>query len=1089
MALFVTTLLTGGNAIHRGERMARLYALLVGINAYDDSVGKLRGCLNDIENVHRYLKDNWPEQDLAIEFLRDEEATRPNVIRQFRDHLGRAGPGDTALFHYCGHGARARSAPEFLQFFPEGKDEGLVCIDSRRDGGFDLADKELAVMIGDVAARDPHVAIVLDCCHSGSGTRDADEFVGFLPRLAQEAAGGRELETYIDGYYAAAQRRGETLSIPGGRHILLAACERFQTAKESPDRSGVFTTALMQVLRAASGTLTYPELFTRARAAARSLAQDQDPQFETAGGFDGWSGFLGRQASANRQRFDLLPHGGGWQIECGATNGIPSDADRQATFTIFPDAEPERSVGGATAVRVGAQLTDLLLDFTPDPHATYRAQLTSLPVPPMLVGFNGDSAMRAALEAALAAPSADPVALTDAGEERAHTVSLEDGALVLRQRGTGTIIQRVPVRAGQDWVAPTVALLGHVARWERMLALGNAHPQLDPAIVDFRFSEIAKDGAVIAHPGEDVTVRYSRRQGSWQPVLFKLQVANCSAQTLHLALVHFSPDYGIDILRNDEVPAASGDVTFLGDDEAYNLFLEDGETEVLERFRLIVSTERVDDFLLAQDPLAMGKEVSANRGLGVGAVNKPVENDWFVKDLSVRVLRGLDRAGPADIALAGGRIVVRAHSSVSADISLTQPAATTRGIGDNALINALADQGISLLDAAGARDLGGSVIELTGISNAGDLTREPLELVLDMPLADNEFLLPLTIDAGTLSLAGQPCRDEDGRIVVRIDGVSENAGSRDVGSALKLFLFKTILPHREVNELRWLDKKAAGAPALTASGLPEKVAEAQSILLVLHDILGDGQGMAQAMQASGLDAHFDLVLAYDYENLSTPVEEAARSLLRMLTAVGLDCASPPRLTIIGHGLGGLVARWLTEQEGAAAMVRHLVLCGTPNHGSPLGDIDRARKLVSLLTGVAVKFFPALAPYNAALLFAINQSKKLTPTLEQMKAGSPLLSALAASADPGIRVTLLAGDVAGYREPDGGYLANLLLSAGQGFPLQLLFGGRPHDLVTSDESALGLPDRIPSPERVGVPCHHLNYFSSLEGRTALTGLGW
>ena len=65
------------------------------------------------------------------------------------------------VFQYCGHGARWKSAGPFMEFFPDGKDEGLVCYDSRKPGGFDLADKELAILLAEVGRNDPHIAIIL----------------------------------------------------------------------------------------------------------------------------------------------------------------------------------------------------------------------------------------------------------------------------------------------------------------------------------------------------------------------------------------------------------------------------------------------------------------------------------------------------------------------------------------------------------------------------------------------------------------------------------------------------------------------------------------------------------------------------------------------------------------------------------------------------------------------------------------------------------------------------------------------------------------------------------------------------------------
>ncbi|MGX9727006.1 MAG: caspase family protein [Candidatus Electronema sp. VV] len=80
--------------------MSKVYALSVGINDYSPSVGKLRGCLNDVAALKSYLADVFTKDRLCLETLTDSDATRDNIIRLFRSHLGRAGADDVVLFHY-----------------------------------------------------------------------------------------------------------------------------------------------------------------------------------------------------------------------------------------------------------------------------------------------------------------------------------------------------------------------------------------------------------------------------------------------------------------------------------------------------------------------------------------------------------------------------------------------------------------------------------------------------------------------------------------------------------------------------------------------------------------------------------------------------------------------------------------------------------------------------------------------------------------------------------------------------------------------------------------------------------------------------
>ena len=75
-------------------------ALPVGIYDYAPDVGKLAGCLNDVDHFHSYLNDSVDKSDLAIEALKDHDATRDNIIKTFRTHPGKARGDDVALFHY-----------------------------------------------------------------------------------------------------------------------------------------------------------------------------------------------------------------------------------------------------------------------------------------------------------------------------------------------------------------------------------------------------------------------------------------------------------------------------------------------------------------------------------------------------------------------------------------------------------------------------------------------------------------------------------------------------------------------------------------------------------------------------------------------------------------------------------------------------------------------------------------------------------------------------------------------------------------------------------------------------------------------------
>jgi triacylglycerol esterase/lipase EstA (alpha/beta hydrolase family) len=121
------------------------------------------------------------------------------------------------------------------------------------------------------------------------------------------------------------------------------------------------------------------------------------------------------------------------------------------------------------------------------------------------------------------------------------------------------------------------------------------------------------------------------------------------------------------------------------------------------------------------------------------------------------------------------------------------------------------------------------------------------------------------------------------------------------------------------------------------------------VLLLIHGIIGNTDGIVQGLKlardADGetVDQKFDLVLTYDYENLSTPIAETAVKLKQQLADAGLRDGDDKCPTLLVHSMGGLVSRWFIEREGGNRVVDHLVMFGTPNAGSPLGKVDMARR--------------------------------------------------------------------------------------------------------------------------------------------------
>ena len=1082
----------------------QVLALLVGINDYPEGVGtpKLSGCLNDVDHFHDHLKQTVAKDNLAVEVLKDGDATRDNVIRQFRQHLGRARAGDVAVFQYCGHGGQSASASAFREFDLTGLDEGLVCVDSRRPsgGGYDLADKELAVLIDEVARQEAHVAFILDSCHSGSGTRGVDAFGGLRSRLAQaQTTSERALETYLGGHYSRQLKQGERLHIPSPRHILLAACERTQLAQESPaDHSGVFTSTLLEVLQNSGDTLTYADLFVRCRAAVRKRAQDQDPQFEPIGQFNPWGGFLGLRGAREGRPYRVYFESKSWKINCGAIQGMPTDPDKSVGVVLFSDKDVGRAAGNARTLEVGTQDSILDMgDLGADRAATYGAAITSLPVAPLLVYCAADSGARTALQGALADNQAISAALTEVSDGARYGLEVEGDLLRLVQRDAGVLIQAAKGDAGKFEASARAILdvVKQVAQWERSVALQNSSSQIDPSLIDFVCSEVVPGAPDFIHPGDEVTLESVRKGKDWSAIDGKLLARNRTGRQLHRVLVYFSEAYGVQVMPSE--PFDPGDKHIILFEPSAGFHMEEGTVhESLDRFKLIVSSQPIDGFLLMQDDLTPGATLQTTRavdGFGAKPTKKVRKDDWLTKNLRVRVVPRLNELSDKNWSSDNGVVVVKGHPKIKANLSMGAAKAGTRGAGEGLpFLDAFARAGLVIPNFSGAR--GGdnaTVLELSDIQNTESLKEQPLEIEIKLALKDNEALLPFVFDGTHVMLGGDAFKDADGTTHVSIDHLHEmSTNRRSLGGSLKLYFFKTYLRRASVNQLRSVEFLPDGNFNYRDGDLAAHVAAAKRVLLLVHGIIGDTEGMAQGVRACGLDSRFDLVLTYDYENLSTPIEETAQALKRQLADAGLHESDDKQLTLLVHSMGGLVSRWFIEREGGNRVVDHLVMCGTPNHGSPFGKVDDARQVLNVLTGLAANYVPTLLPFSAPILFLLNRSKKLTPTLMQMDANSDFIKKLNTSPDPGTPYTIIAGNVNDYQEPTDELFAKLLAKTGQSFLFDALFANQANDIAVSIDSITHVsPTRASAPQTSKVACHHLNYFQSQAGQDALKAAPW
>jgi hypothetical protein len=267
-------------------------ALLVGLNHYPDPANNLRGCVNDVLQVSSLLQRGFLfDASADIRLLTDERATTARIIERLRWLLRGAGPGDTLVFHYSGHGAQVRD--RHGDELDDGLDEIICPYDLDWDDPF--TDDDLHAILEDLAPG-VNLTVILDCCHSGTGLRAwpppptpvrAKRLVpppDIRHRTAPivEDLGSLRSATMTGARFEWRLRRFGERAVADGA-ILFAGCRADQVSADAwidGDYHGALTYYLCQAIAEARFTLTYGDLLARVRRLLRENRFDQIAQLE-----------------------------------------------------------------------------------------------------------------------------------------------------------------------------------------------------------------------------------------------------------------------------------------------------------------------------------------------------------------------------------------------------------------------------------------------------------------------------------------------------------------------------------------------------------------------------------------------------------------------------------------------------------------------------------------------------------------------------------------------------------------------------------------------------------------------------------------
>jgi hypothetical protein len=520
-----------------------LHALLVGIDRYQEVRPWLSGCSNDVDLAAALLRERVGEEDLHLRELRNEEATRDAVIDAFREHLGQAGPEDTALFWFCGHGSTSLLPKEIWYAEESGTCQTLICYDSRSGDVPDLYDKELAVLADEV--RGAMLVSILDSCHSRSGLRGQEDGEPALPpRLVSAALEAPAPQHLLPELLRAAEDPSRPL--PGARaprHVALAACQEHQLARERYRDGvihGVFSHAIGRALSRVGPEATYRQVWSHAGALVQEQVPSQSPAIETADPVLADREFLGGELHRPAAGVTMRHFRGAWEVDVGTLHGLVWTAGEETRLAVL-GARPLLQV---RVVRAGPLRSGVEpVDWVPDVETQYRMVITEVPFPPVTVVVPEDSPVAAGIRTA--GECGGPSPHVRVGPQGPLRVSADQQII-----GAGDRPLTDPVPPGEAGVRRVVGDLEHIARWMQVRSLRNPRSALDGRIhleiVEARPGErvLPADRAPIT--GDRIDLHYRRDDDGWKAPSIFVRVRNSGPDPLYCALLDLTDRFRMD---------------------------------------------------------------------------------------------------------------------------------------------------------------------------------------------------------------------------------------------------------------------------------------------------------------------------------------------------------------------------------------------------------------------------------------------------------------------------------------------------------------------------------------------------------------
>lgn len=640
----------------------QLYGLLIAIDDYPLPVPPLGGCVNDIHKIKTYLETKQKDLQPKLMVLENKAATKAAIIDGFQKHLAQAGPEDTVLIYFSGHGTQEDADPEVWPFESDGKLECIVNYDGivKEEDGMKfnlLADKELRFLLHELAKTNAHIITIFDCCHSGGNTREANvneegselQSRRYVTSRLTKACPQRNWDQFIfSGQIDPKVLAKEPISkvIPAGQHVQMGACRSDQLAYEV-DGGGVFTSTLLSLLESSNEAISYFDLRSRIRYMVKNEYK-QTPQVYVQGPEGGqlFSGFLGRPVTRelNEGNF-IFNKSEGWILDLGAMHGIsPELASVQVKD---PEGEPfTAKVQSVKMSHTRVLVSDPEVMTRLDPTKAYRAVVPGAVAQPIRISLDLEGDERKIMEQEMTTFK-DRLLLVASEQEADYVIRAKNNAFVITQPFDPDRPVVHPTNSLSEKAAAFTAIyLRNMAKWHFVRDLHNPNVHIFEKLpIEIEFFKIKSDLSQEPLPleGDEIVLPYRKLpNGEWGNMI-RIKITNRHSSRIYCSLIYLSETFQIysSLLGEPVIFLDPGESVWAYGGGDLELDLP-GHIKALNWpnsfiwLKFMVSTQEFDPATFDQDPLPMPTE-SSNRGIKLATPGKLKASDWTTKLVQIRM--------------------------------------------------------------------------------------------------------------------------------------------------------------------------------------------------------------------------------------------------------------------------------------------------------------------------------------------------------------------------------------------------------------------------------------------------------------------